>query len=82
MAKVNPHSLHLSLPANHPQIKEIKDAMEKAGQEKWGAKWPQVKKEMKPKTVPLCTMAIPNLTMTVLQVTTSFLLVTKRASLL
>lgn len=37
------------LASNHPQIAEIKQAMEKMGQEKWGTKWPQVKKEIETK---------------------------------
>lgn len=34
------------LPKNHPQVKEIRDAEEAVGKEKFGAKWPQVKKEI------------------------------------
>lgn len=35
--------------ANHPQLNEIRQAMETMGKEKWGAKWPQVKKEIEAK---------------------------------
>ena len=34
------------LPPNHPQVKEIRDAEEAVGKEKFGAKWLQVKKEI------------------------------------
>ncbi|MGU3313590.1 DUF2815 family protein [Acinetobacter sp. M5A5_2a] len=37
------------LTGDHPQIAEINKAMEKMGAEKWGAKWPQVKKEIETK---------------------------------
>lgn len=37
------------LPANHPQIAKIKEALEQLGKDKWGAKWPQVKKEIEAK---------------------------------
>lgn len=32
------------LTPDHPQIAELKKAMDQVGQEKWGAQWPQVKK--------------------------------------
>lgn len=32
--------------ANHPQVAEIQKAMDQVGKEKWGAKWPTVKKEI------------------------------------
>lgn len=31
---------------DHPAVKQLKDACEKLGQEKWGAKWPAIKKEL------------------------------------
>lgn len=31
---------------NHPAVKQIEAAIEKVGTAKWGAKWPQVKKEI------------------------------------
>lgn len=34
------------LPPDHPAIPELNDAFEKMGKEKWGAKWPAIKKEM------------------------------------
>jgi hypothetical protein len=34
------------IPPDHPAVKQINDAAETIGKEKWGAKWPQVKKEM------------------------------------
>jgi hypothetical protein len=34
------------IPPDHPAVKQINDAAEAIGKEKWGAKWPQVKKEM------------------------------------
>ncbi|RZG47020.1 DUF2815 family protein [Acinetobacter wuhouensis] len=37
------------LPLNHPQIAELKQAIDKVGQEKWGAKWPTVKKTVESK---------------------------------
>lgn len=37
------------LTSDHPQLAEIRAAMEKMGVEKWGAKWPQVKKEIESK---------------------------------
>ncbi len=37
------------LPPDHPQIAEIKAAMENLGKDKWGTKWPQVKKEIEAK---------------------------------
>ncbi len=37
------------LPANHPQIAQIKQAMDQIGKDKWGAKWAQVKKEIETK---------------------------------
>ncbi|QHI17213.1 DUF2815 family protein [Acinetobacter haemolyticus] len=37
------------LASDHPQLDEIRAAMEKTGQDKWGAKWPQVKKTLESK---------------------------------
>lgn len=37
------------LASDHPQLDEIRKAMDKMGAEKWGAKWPQVKKEIETK---------------------------------
>ncbi len=37
------------LTPDHPAIKELLDAFEKMGQEKWGAKWPTVKKTIEAK---------------------------------
>lgn len=34
---------------NHPAVASLKAAFETLGKEKWGAKWPQVKKEMEAK---------------------------------
>lgn len=34
------------LTPDHPQLKEIQQAIDKAGQDKWGAKWPQIKKTL------------------------------------
>lgn len=42
-------SANAILPRNHPQIKEIEAAIEQVGKDKWGAKWADVKKEMKAK---------------------------------
>jgi hypothetical protein len=32
--------------SDHPQVAELQKAMDAVGKEKWGAKWPAVKKEM------------------------------------
>lgn len=32
--------------SDHPQVAELQKAMDTVGKEKWGAKWPAVKKEM------------------------------------
>lgn len=37
------------LGADHPQLEQIKAAIEKVGSEKWGAKWPQIKKTIEAK---------------------------------
>ncbi len=37
------------LTPDHPAIKELQAAFEKMGQEKWGAKWPTVKKNNRSK---------------------------------
>ena len=37
------------LASDHPQLAELKKAMDQLGQTKWGAKWPQVKKEIESK---------------------------------
>lgn len=37
------------LPPNHPAIKTLRDAFETIGKDKWGAKWPTVKKEIEAK---------------------------------
>ena len=34
------------LDPKHPAVKQIEAAVETIGKEKWGAKWPQIKKEM------------------------------------
>lgn len=34
---------------NHPAVAELRAAFEKVGKEKWGAKWPNVKKEIEAK---------------------------------
>jgi hypothetical protein len=34
------------LPSDHPQIEEIELAQEALGKEKWGAKWPTIRKEI------------------------------------
>lgn len=34
---------------NHPAVKTLRDAFEQVGKEKWGAKWPTVKKEIEAK---------------------------------
>lgn len=34
---------------NHPAVKKLQDAFEHIGKEKWGAKWPTVKKEIESK---------------------------------
>lgn len=36
----------LLLPKDHPQIKDLREAEETVGKEKFGAKWPQVKKDL------------------------------------
>lgn len=68
------------LASDHPQLDEIRKAMDKMGAEKWGAKWPQVKKKSKPKTVWLCTMVTLKAITKVTQVTTSFQRVIKRVN--
>lgn len=40
------YSASLILPPNHPQAEAIREAQEKVGSEKWGAKWAAVKKEL------------------------------------
>lgn len=40
------YSAALLLTADHPQIEAIRAAQEACGKEKWGDKWPQVKKEI------------------------------------
>lgn len=40
------YSCSLLLPPDHKQVKEINAAIEAVGVEKWGAKWPTVKKEI------------------------------------
>jgi hypothetical protein len=42
-------SASLLLPPDHPAVAELRNAMELIGQEKWGAKWPTVKKELEGK---------------------------------
>lgn len=37
------------LPPSHPAIAQLKQAFDKIGAEKWGAKWPSVKKEIEAK---------------------------------
>ena len=37
------------LPPKHPAIKTLRDAFEAVGKDKWGAKWPTVKKEIEAK---------------------------------
>lgn len=37
------------LPPNHPAIKTLREAFEAIGKDKWGAKWPTVKKEIEAK---------------------------------
>jgi hypothetical protein len=37
------------LSTDHPAVAELKKAMEQVGKEKWGAKWPAVKKEIEAK---------------------------------
>ena len=37
------------LPPDHPQLKQLRDAQEAVGKEKWGAKWAAVKKELEAK---------------------------------
>lgn len=34
------------LTSDHPQLAEIRAAIDKAGADKWGAKWPQIKKTL------------------------------------
>lgn len=53
-AKVNgegepAYSCTLLLEPTHPAVAEIKKAAEALGKERWGAKWPQVKKELETK---------------------------------
>lgn len=43
------YSASFLLEPDHPAIAEIKAAMEQLGKEKWGAKWPNVKKEIEGK---------------------------------
>lgn len=43
------YSCSLLLTPDHPAVAEIKKATEAIGKEKWGAKWPTVKKEMESK---------------------------------
>ena len=40
------YSATFILPPDHPQIAEIQKAQQLVGQDKWGAKWPQVAKEI------------------------------------
>lgn len=40
------YSASLILPPNHPQIEELRKAQEAVGKEKWGDKWPAIKKEI------------------------------------
>lgn len=40
------HSAAFLFAPNHPVVKEIKDAIDKVGAAKWGAKWPAIKKAM------------------------------------
>ena len=37
------------MPPDHPGIKTINEAVEQIGKEKWGAKWPSIKKELSAK---------------------------------
>lgn len=37
------------MPPAHPSVKALREAFETLGKDKWGAKWPQVKKEIEAK---------------------------------
>lgn len=43
------YSASFLLPPDHPSVKVIRDAMEQVGKEKWGAKWPNIKKTLEAK---------------------------------
>ena len=43
------YSCSFILPPGHPAEKMIRDSMETLGKDKWGAKWPALKKEMEAK---------------------------------
>lgn len=43
------YSASFLLPPDHPSIKTIKDVIEQVGKDKWGAKWPTVKKMLEAK---------------------------------
>ena len=37
------------MPPDHPAVKQLSDAFEAIGKDKWGAKWPTIKKEIEAK---------------------------------
>lgn len=42
-------SATLLMASNHPAVKQLRDAFEAIGKDKWAAKWPTVKKELETK---------------------------------